>query len=95
MDICSLTVDLISSPYALSKWEQHGIFPTLEKDILKKSLYHAVFALKIRKLEMMIHENQNRLKENPPEEEISSASNDTPNDSYSEAYRNPFAPFNE
>ncbi len=70
MDICSLTVDLISSPYSLSKWEQHGIFPTMEKDILKKSLYHAVFALKIRKLEMMIHDNQKRLKENPPEEEL-------------------------
>jgi len=70
MDICSLTVDLISSPYSLSKWEQHSIYPTLEENILKKSLYQAVYALKSRKLEMMIHEIQKRLKENPPDEEM-------------------------
>ena len=70
MDICSLTVDLISSPYALSNWEQHSIYTTMEEKILKKSLYHAVYALKIRKLEMMIHGNQKKLKENPPEEEL-------------------------
>ncbi len=42
----------------------------MEEDILKKSLYHAVYALKSRKLEMMIHDIQKRLKENPPEEEM-------------------------
>lgn len=69
-DIAYLTVDLISSPYALSKWEQHQIYPTLEENILKKSLYHAIYALKSRKLEMMIHDIQNKLKEQPPEEEM-------------------------
>jgi len=68
--ICSLTVDLLSSPYSLSNWEQHDIFITFEEDILKKSIYNAIYALKSRKLEMMIHDNQKRLKENPPEEEL-------------------------
>lgn len=65
-----LTVDLISSPYILSNWEQHSIYTTLEENILKKSLYHAVYALKSRRLEIMIHENQKKIKENPPEEEL-------------------------
>ncbi|HEX8516395.1 MAG TPA: DNA primase [Bacteroidia bacterium] len=68
--ICSLTVDLLSSPYQLSNWEQHDIFITFEEDVLKKSIYNAIYALKSRKLEMMIQDNQKRLKENPPEEEM-------------------------
>lgn len=69
-DICALTIDLISSPYHLSNWGKHSIYITMEEDILKQSLYSAVFALKSRKLEMMIHDIQKRLKENPAEEEI-------------------------
>lgn len=68
--ICSLTVDLLSTPYNLSNWEQHDIFITMEEDVLKKSLYNAIYALKSRKLEIMIQDNQKRLKENPPEEEL-------------------------
>jgi DNA primase len=68
--ISYLTVDLISSPYFLSNWEQHSIYTTMEENILKKSLYHAVYALKSRRLEMMIHDIQKRLKENPPDEEL-------------------------
>ena len=68
--ISSLTVDLISSPYTLSKWEQHSIYITQEEDILKKSLLNAVYALKSRRLEIMIHDIQKRLKENPAEEEM-------------------------
>jgi DNA primase len=68
--ICALTVDLLSSPYQLSNWEQHDIFITFEEDVLKKSIYNAIYALKSRKLEIMIQDNQKRLKENPPEEEM-------------------------
>lgn len=68
--ICSLTVDLLSSPYHLSNWEQHDIFITFEEDVLKKSIYNAIYALKARKLEIMIQDIQKRLKENPPEEEM-------------------------
>jgi DNA primase len=68
--ICSLTVDLLSTPYQLSNWEQHDIFITFEEDVLKKSIYNAIYALKSRKLEIMIQDTQKRLKENPPEEEM-------------------------
>jgi DNA primase len=68
--ICSLTVDLLSSPYNLSNWEQHSIYVTMEEDILKKSLYNAIYALKSRRLEIMISDIQKRLKENPAEEEL-------------------------
>ena len=68
--VSSLTIDLISSPYTLSNWEQHGIFPTKEEDILKRSVYNAIYALKSRKLEMMIHDIQKKIKENPAEEEL-------------------------
>ena len=68
--ISSLTVDLISSPYTLSNWEQHSIYITQEEDILKKSVLNAVYALKSRRLEMMINDIQKRLKENPQEEEM-------------------------
>jgi DNA primase len=68
--ICSLTVDLLSTPYQLSNWEQHDIFITFEEDVLKKSIYNAIYALKSRKLEIMIQDNQKRLKENPPEDEM-------------------------
>lgn len=70
-EIAYLAVDLISSPYSLSDWEKHHIYPTLEENILKKSLYHAVYALKSRKLEKMIHDIQERLKDkNLLEEEL-------------------------
>ncbi|MES2138712.1 MAG: DNA primase [Bacteroidota bacterium] len=68
--ISYLTVDLISSPYFLSNWEQHSIYTTMEEEVLKKSLYHSVYALKSRRLEMMIHDIQKRLKENPPDDEM-------------------------
>ncbi len=69
-EICELTVDLVSSPYSLSNWEQHSIFIIKEEDILKTSLNNAVYALKSRKIEIMIHDIQKQLKENPPEEEM-------------------------
>ncbi len=68
--ISALTVDLISSPYTLSNWEQHNIYITTEEDILKKSVLNAIYALKSRRLEIMIHDIQKRLKENPAEEEM-------------------------
>ncbi|HSH66342.1 MAG TPA: toprim domain-containing protein [Bacteroidia bacterium] len=68
--ISSLTVDLISSPYTLSNWEQHSIYITQEEDILKKSVLNAVYALKNRRLEIMISDIQKRLKEDLPEDEM-------------------------
>ena len=68
--ISALTVDLISSPYTLANWEQHSIYVTQEEDILKRSVLNAVYALKSRRLEIMIQDIQKRLKEKPEEEEM-------------------------
>lgn len=70
VSICAITVDLLSSPYQLSNWNQHDIFITMEEEVLKKSLYAAIYAFKSRRLEIMIQDIQKRLKENPPEEEF-------------------------
>jgi len=67
--INSLTVDLVSTPYSLSRWEDHSIYIIKEEEILKKSLLNAVYSLKSKKLEIMISDIQKRLKENLPEEE--------------------------
>lgn len=69
MAIASLTIDLISSPYSLSNWEQHSIYITKEEEILIKSIYSAVNALKSRRLEIMIYDIQKKLQEKPSEEE--------------------------
>jgi hypothetical protein len=68
--VSTLTIDLIASPYFLSNWEQHSIYITREEDILKRSVYNAIYALKSRKLEIMMGDIQKRLKENPGEEEM-------------------------
>lgn len=68
--ISAIAVDILSEPYHLSNWEQHSIYVTMEEDILKRSVDNAIYALKIRRLEMMIHDLQKRLKENPSEEEL-------------------------
>jgi DNA primase len=68
--ISSLTTDLISSPYTLSNWEQHEIYITTEEEMLRKSVYNAIYALKSRRLEIMIHDIQKRLKEEISEEEM-------------------------
>jgi DNA primase len=69
-EIALLAVDLINIKHALSNWEKHSIYVTQEEEILKYSLYQAVYALKSRKLELMINDIQKQIKENPPEEEI-------------------------
>jgi DNA primase len=68
--VSALTIDLIASPYMLSNWEQHSIYITKEEDILKRSVYNAIYALKSRKLEIMMGDIQKRLKENPGDEEM-------------------------
>jgi len=68
--ISSLAAALVSTPHQLAKWEDHSIFVTKEEEVLKKSILNAVYSLKNKKLEMMIHDIQKRLKENPPEEEM-------------------------
>lgn len=49
-----ITIDILSFPYAISnRWEEHGIFTTYEQSVLKKSVLNSVYALKVKKLEVM------------------------------------------
>ncbi len=62
-EISTTVVNILSSPYSLANWEKHSIGIQLESMNLKQSAAHAMYALKIRKIEMMIHDNQKRMKE--------------------------------
>jgi DNA primase len=69
-DINKSVVDIMSTPYALANWGKHKIPITLEEDILKRSVMSAIYSLKMRRLEMMIAENQKQIKESSSEEDI-------------------------
>lgn len=67
--ISSLTIDLISSPYALADWERHSIYTNKEDDDLKKSSIKYVNTLKACRLEIMLHDVKRKMKESASEEE--------------------------
>jgi DNA primase len=69
LEICQTAVEIISTPYSLANWEKHNIPVQTEEMILKQSSSHAIYALKIHKIEKMIHDNQKRLKESANYEE--------------------------
>lgn len=49
-----VTIDILSFPYSISEtWEEHGIFVTYEHAILKKTVLSSIYALKVKKLEVM------------------------------------------
>ena len=58
-----LAIDLMTTPYSLSKnWEQrHRIYVIEEGEDLKPRVLHAVYAFKLKKLEKMIRENQQKI----------------------------------
>lgn len=68
-ELSKTAVDIITERYSLANWEKHNIPVTTESMLLRQSVLHAVYALKIRKLEKMIHDNQKRLKESHSYEE--------------------------
>ena len=59
----TLAIDLISHKYELHKWAEHNIPVTTEKQKLKKAVRGAVYALKTKKILLMIMENQRKMKE--------------------------------
>jgi DNA primase len=68
--ISALTVDLISTPYTLSNWEEKGIYIVKEDDDLKKTAQRAVYTLASKRLETMIHDVEKQIKESAQYEEI-------------------------
>lgn len=63
--IRQLAIDLMTSPYTLSKnWEhRHRIYILGEEEDLKPRVLHAVYAFKLKKLEKMIKTNQEKIQE--------------------------------
>ncbi len=64
-EVRQLVIDLLSSPYSLSKnWEsRHRIYVADEEESLKPPVIQAVYAFKLKKLEKMILENQKQIRE--------------------------------
>ncbi len=76
-EIQNLAIDLLSTKYSLSKnWEhRHKIYVTNEEDNIKPSVMQAVYAFKLKKLEVMIRETQLAIRDeaankNAEEEEL-------------------------
>ncbi len=71
-EVSRLCIDLISSPYTLSdNWEnKHGIYIKNEALDLKKNIMEILYAFKLKKLEKMIHENKESLKEDKEDASI-------------------------
>ncbi len=60
----NMVVDLLSSPYSLSKnWEDmHQIYVQSEEEVLKLIVVEAVYSFKLKKLEKMIDQNRKEIK---------------------------------
>ena len=61
--VSEVTVDFITTPYMLSNWERHFIYVHQEIQALIRSATAAVHALQLRRLEVMIADVQNELRE--------------------------------
>lgn len=68
--ISSIAIDILSSPYTLANWDKHNIPVKKEEDQLKHSVVSAIMAVKLRRLEKMIIDNQKLIKASETEEEL-------------------------
>ncbi|MBI3510485.1 MAG: DNA primase [Bacteroidetes bacterium] len=62
-EVNALAIDLVTMPYQLSRWDDHAIYVQTESMALKKAAMHGVFSLKLRNVEMMIHEKRKLVRE--------------------------------
>jgi DNA primase len=71
-EVANLCIDLLTSPYNLSdNWEhKHGIYVKDETNDIKKNVMEVLYAFKLKKLEKMIHENKESLREEIEDERI-------------------------
>jgi DNA primase len=60
--ISAIAVDMISTPYSLSKWESHGIMINKEDDNLHKSVQQYVYTLASKRLETMLDNIAKKIK---------------------------------
>ncbi len=71
-NIRKLAIDLLTTPYSLSdNWEErHRIYVKKENENLKENVYRVLYAFKLKKLEKMIGENQEKIKKAGNDEEL-------------------------
>lgn len=70
MAISSLAVDVLSFPHSISDWESQDIYITKEEDILKRSIYNAIYALKSIKVDIMKNDIRKKIQETTSYEEV-------------------------
>lgn len=69
--IQNTSITLTTSPYQLNKWEEAKHIVVLkEESIIKKLAVDSVYSLKLKKIELMIHENNENLRNATSEEDI-------------------------
>lgn len=69
--LAKFAIDMVSSPYNLSvNWEKNRIFVTSEADKLKDAAISVLFALKARRIEQIIKENQEKIRNSSDENDI-------------------------
>jgi len=61
--IGALTVDILTFPYSISNWETKDIYITKEENILKKSIYSTINAIKSVKIEFMREDLRKKINE--------------------------------
>ncbi len=71
-NIRKLAIDLLTTPYSLSdNWEErHRIYVKKENENLRENVYRVLYAFKLKKLEKMIGENQEKIKKADNDEEL-------------------------
>ncbi len=63
-EISSLAVNFFAQPYIVSeRWKEHNVVTLMEEDKLKQSILSSLNVLKLRKLETMISETRDLLKQ--------------------------------
>ncbi|MCB0429608.1 MAG: DNA primase [Flavobacteriales bacterium] len=69
--VSATAIDLLSSRYVLSEnWEKRGINVETEEMVLKKSVYKVIYSLKQNHVMDMIHQNQEKLKQDLSDAEL-------------------------
>lgn len=63
-EISSLAVNFFAQPHTVSeRWKEHNIVVTREEDVLKRSILSSLNVLKLRKLEKMINDTRDLMKQ--------------------------------
>ncbi len=70
--ISKMVINMLTTPYTLSfQWEEkHQIYVTREDEQLQKNIMEVLYAFKLKKLEKIIYENKEKLKEEKEEEGV-------------------------